>query len=201
MERSGSDAMTRDMQTIVGAKRRFARHREPASPAKADTPLAQRQAGSPTLSRCRREGSSSPELLQWTVHLAWADGKRAAAGALAVLSASILVGLAFRSASLGLASAILLLLSTAEFFFPVRYCLTAEAATSECLLSRRAIKWTSMRAAWEDGNGLKLTPLRPFSRLEPFRGIYLRIPGGPDSDLGKAVAEFVRRRASERPEA
>lgn len=172
------------MQTIVGAKRRVGRHRE-------------QQRCSPTLSRCTQEGSSPPELLQWTVHLARADGRRAAACALAVLSASVLVGLAFRSASLGLASAVLLVLSTAEFFLPVHYRLTAEGATSECLLSRRAIKWTSLRAAWGDGNGLKLTPLRQSSRLEAFRGIYLRIPGGLDSDLGRAVLEYVRRHLDE----
>jgi hypothetical protein len=177
--------MTRDMQTIVGAKRRFARHRE-------------QQRCSPALSGRSQQGSPpAGGLLQWTVHLARADGRRAAACALAVLSASILVGLAFRSASLGLASAVLLVLSTAEFFLPVHYRLTPEAATSECLLSRRAVKWTSLRAAWEDGNGLKLTPLRLSSRLEPFRGIYLRVPGGLDSDLGRAVLEYARRHLEE----
>jgi hypothetical protein len=107
-----------------------------------------------------------------------------------------LAALAWESALLGLATAILLLLSTAEFFLPVHYCLTPDAASSKSLLCRRTVQWASVRAAWADGHGLKLTPLSPSSRLEPFRGIYLRVPGGLGSDLGQAVVEYVRRSAS-----
>ncbi len=88
----------------------------------------------------------------------------------------------------GLFAAALLAAAIGDYLFPVRHELRLRTATVSCLFSRQEIAWERVRTVWMSEDGIKLSPLRRRSRLEAFRGVFLRF--GAERD---AVLETVRR--------
>lgn len=84
-------------------------------------------------------------------------------------------------------TAVLMIASSAEFIFPTRYTLTRESAVCRTLLKQSEIKWADVRRCYVDDMGVKLSPLDRQSRLEAFRGVYLRFA---DNEAG--VIEAVK---------
>lgn len=137
-------------------------------------------------------GPSPQALLEWRVWLvARRPGK--AIGALAImLAASCLIAMGTATVVLGLAALVLLLLATREFFLPVRYRLREEGAYAEWFMSSYFISWGKVKRYDLSGEGLKLSPFGRSSRLEPFRGVYLRF-----ADNCEEVVEMVKVLAKE----
>jgi len=115
-------------------------------------------------------------LLEWTVHAARLDPGKTARAAVALFAAGILVGLVWGSVTSGAVAFALLFLSASEYLLPVRFSLTSEGVSSRSLTTHRRILWQNVRRALSDHDGIKVSPLRRPSRLEPFRGVYLRLP-------------------------
>lgn len=130
--------------------------------------------------------------MQWRVwSLARQPGK--AIGALAIMAGgSFLIALGTATVVLGLAALVLLLLATREFFLPIRYRLTEEGAYAEGFMSSYFISWGKVKRCDLSGEGLKLSPFGRSSRLESFRGVYLRF-----ADNCEEVVEMVKVLAEE----
>jgi hypothetical protein len=92
----------------------------------------------------------------------------------------------------GLLAAGLVAASISDYLFPVRYELRRSGASAVCLFSRQEISWERVRTVWLAEDGVKLSPLARRSRLEAFRGVFLRF--GSDRE---AVLEAVRRLRAE----
>lgn len=76
-----------------------------------------------------------------------------------------------------LAAAILCIVaftSVEELFFPMRYRLTETEATARCLTRFKRMPWTAVNKCYVDRNGIKLSPFDRQTKLETFRGIFLR---------------------------
>lgn len=117
--------------------------------------------------------------MRWTVHLARRQPLRAGL-CLAVVGASAAVGY-WALGGLGAAVVIVALLgSLADFLFPVTCTLTRGGASCRMLLKGSEIGWENVRRVYLDDLGIKLSPLRRVSRLEAFRGVYLRFDGNRD---------------------
>lgn len=107
---------------------------------------------------------------------------------LLMVVAATAAGLALAGPYVAAAAAVALLLSLADFLFPVRYVVTAEGASSRALVKGAEIKWADVKRCYVDEFGVKLTPLDRVSRLEAFRGVYLRFGGNEDEVIAAVKA-------------
>jgi len=112
--------------------------------------------------------------LQWTVHLLRQQPQKAWGAAGVMVLAAVLVGVAFRSAGMGLLALVLLWLATRDYWLPVRYTVSEKGAAVRYLGAAFDIPWERVKYVTVGADGGKLSPLAPRSRLEPFRGVYLR---------------------------
>ena len=123
--------------------------------------------------------------LDWTAHPlrdepAW---KSAALGA-AVVGFSGLAAASLGGAVYGLISLVVLAASTARYLLPTRYVLDdREAAWRQLTWHRRS--WSAFRRVDRHADGIFLSPFRRPSRLDPFRGVFLRF--GPGVDAAEVV--------------
>lgn len=131
----------------------------------------------------------APDELVWTVHLAAEQPRKAAAAAFVCAS---VVGAATAVPGLPLlpfAAAFALLHALGDFFLPVTYRIGPSGAGARHLLRSEFISWDRVRHAYRTREGLKLGPLPHSHRLEPFRGVFLRVTEANAS----AAADLVRR--------
>jgi hypothetical protein len=124
-------------------------------------------------------------ILSWTVHLARKQPRKLALifpiFLLTLFWAYYLVGVfGIAVAFLGLTAAL------ADFLFPVHYEITTQRATCRRLLGITEIRWGNVKRCYLDDLGVKLSPLPRLSRLEAYRGVFLRFDGN-DSEVIEAV--------------
>ena len=132
----------------------------------------------------RAEPDDNP-ILTWSVHLAREHPAKLVCSLLVAAGAAMagywvigpLGSVAVASAMLG---------SLAEFVFPVVYRITPEGASARTLIKVSEIRWENVRRCYVDAGGVKLSPLDRATRLEAFRGVYLRF-GNNDDSVIKAV--------------
>ena len=79
-----------------------------------------------------------------------------------------------------LAALVLVTGSLTEFLFPVKYALSINGATSRALFKTTHIPWSRVKRCYLDDFGVKLSTLETPSRLEAYRGLYLRFGDNKD---------------------
>ena len=104
------------------------------------------------------------------------------------------VGVSFGSAGWAVFAAGVLGISLARYFFPTEYRLDAEGVRVRFLGQVRARRWAEVRGVYPHGDGVHLSPFASPSRLDPFRGIYVRFAGNREAVL-EVVGAHVRRAA------
>ena len=128
--------------------------------------------------------------LSWSVRLSdGAPGKLVGIWA-AALAAGVAGWMLFDNLWFALIGFAIILAATAEFWLGVRYRLDANGASSRCGLSVNSVAWQDVRRATVNGNTIRLTPLAEAGRLDPFRGVVLRVGG----EMHAQVVEEIRRR-------
>ncbi len=129
--------------------------------------------------------------LSWVVHpLRQESPLKSLALVAAIAAFSVVAAVSLESAVYGIVSLIVLTLSMARYFLPTRYAVD-EAGVSSGLVSHAPRPWRDFARADVRPGGMLLSPfLRP-SRLDSYRGVYLRF--APDTD-GPAVAELAQAR-------
>ncbi len=129
-----------------------------------------------------KSASSTAEdriILSWTVHLARSQPTRAIAS-IAFICVATAIGFALAGALVAGIAAVALIASLSDFLFPVRYIITCEKASSKMIGRGSEIKWADVKRCYLDDCGVKLSPLDRISRLEAFRGVYLRFADNKD---------------------
>jgi hypothetical protein len=133
--------------------------------------------------------------LEWTVQL----GKQLAQKRIPVAIAG-LVAAGFGTVFIGVFGALLglavVFVSTAELWMPMRFKLTSEEASARVGLSVTAIRWENVKRVLETDQGVTLSPLEKSSRLDAFRGVYLRFSSNRSEVLAK-IAELTERNGSD----
>lgn len=84
-------------------------------------------------------------------------------------------------------SVVIMLVSLSSFFLPTRYELNQEKVKIRFFLTMREREWRAFRSFYVDKNGVLLSPFAKPSRLENFRGVYVRFNQNKDQ-----VVEFVK---------
>ena len=97
----------------------------------------------------------------------------------------------FQSAFVTLLSAIFVIGSLYRYFVPFRYELHDHQLVVTAPLYRLTRSWDSFRSFYVDNNGVLLSPFAKPSRLENFRGVYVRF-GANRSE----VLDFIENKIS-----
>ena len=70
------------------------------------------------------------------------------------------------------------------FYFPTRYYLYDDRLVVKTLTNRITKEWKQYRTFYPDKNGVLISPFVRPSRLENFRGLYIKFEGNRDEVLG-----------------
>jgi hypothetical protein len=84
-------------------------------------------------------------------------------------------------------SVVIMLASLSSFFVPTRYELDQEKVSIHYVLGKKEKPWSAFRSFYVDKNGVLLSPFPRPSRLENFRGVYIRFDRNKDR-----VVDFVK---------
>ncbi len=84
-------------------------------------------------------------------------------------------------------SVVIMLGSLSSFFLPTKYELNEDQVRIRFFFTIREKKWGMFRSYYVDKNGILLSPFERPSRLENFRGLYIRF--NQNKDL---VVDFVK---------
>jgi len=132
--------------------------------------------------------ASSEPILTWKVHIL-----RESPGKMLLIAPVVFGGLlascvVFQSLLFVGIGLLLFMSALAEFLFPISFEINRHGASARTLLGRTYIEWDRVKKYYLDDRGIKLSPLGRPSRLEAYRGVYLRFGRNRDE-----VIEAVRR--------
>ena len=142
----------------------------------------------------RRSGAATGDdparvLYAWRSHPVRAGGRRLniAVAALILIPTGLWV---MYGAFFGLLALAILTGSLFPYFLPTDYVLYVGGLESVFLGVHRRFTWSQFRSYYPDKNGVLLSPFARPSRLENFRGVYLRFNGQP-SRVMAVISERV----------
>ena len=115
-----------------------------------------------------------PTTLSWTVHPLVENRRKSVL--LVLFLALLLFGIywGFQSVSVALLSAIFLLGSLYKYFLPFHHQCEADKLIITSCCYRLERSWETFRSFYVDANGVLLSPFVRPTRLENFRGVYVR---------------------------
>ena len=108
----------------------------------------------------------------------------------------VAVGYIYREAVWVLLAVILLLGAVAPFFVITRYRLDEEGVSMKRYVTTMKKRWEELRSYYPDKNGVLVSPFAKPSRLENFRGVYLRFGGNREKVLA-ALEQNIGQRKKE----
>ncbi len=115
--------------------------------------------------------------------------KRVIVGLAAILAAG--AGYFFIRGPLGiLVGGGVMIASLGELFFPLKYRLDESGASVRCGFSTTAIRWENVKRLITMPDGVKLSPLEKSSRLDAFRGVYVRFSGN-EAEVLATIAKLT----------
>ena len=122
-------------------------------------------------------------LLEWSAWPAREKPLFALGLVLFLLAIWVAVGYIYREAVWVLLAVILLLGAVAPFFVITRYRLDEEGVSMKRYVTTMKKRWEELRSYYPDNNGVLVSPFAKPSRLENFRGVYLRFGGNREKVL------------------
>ena len=129
-----------------------------------------------------------PTTLSWTVHPVVENWRKTLL--LGVFLALLLFGIywGFQSIYVALISGIFLIGSLYKYFLPFHHQCEADRLIITSCCYRLERSWETFRSFYVDANGVLLSPFAHPTRLENFRGIYVRF----GKHTPEAVVDFIR---------
>ncbi len=91
-----------------------------------------------------------------------------------------------------LISFVFILSSLSSYFMKTNYTLTEESIEIRSFLSHLKKEWKYYRSYYEDKNGIFLSPFVKHSRLENFRGVYLRFGNGDRDKIRNIISSHIK---------
>ena len=137
--------------------------------------------------------SSNATGVQWTVHPIKRDWKVSAGVVSFLMILCAAIYFSFNSVTFLLISAVILVSSLVPFFFPTTYILRDDCIMVRSLLRGFSRQWDFFKSYYPGKNGVLLSPFSSPSRLENFRGVYIRF-----SRNRTEVVDFIREKMKER---
>lgn len=127
--------------------------------------------------------------LEWTVHPLKANWK-VSIGLIAFLIAiNTAVYFSFDSLTFLFLSIVFLFGSLSSFFLPTTYILNNEGITVKSVFRKSTRNWSYFKSYYSERKGVFLSPFPQPSRLENFRGLFIRF-----NNNKAEVVEFIKQR-------
>ena len=126
-------------------------------------------------------------MLIWVVHPVFDNWKRSAVLVAFLIMLIAAVYFASQSIYLTLLSVFFLAGALYKYFVPFRYHVDNQKVTIQSFFYRFEQDWTNFRSFYVDQNGILLSPFARPSRLENFRGVYIRFGNNKG-----AVIDFIK---------
>lgn len=139
-----------------------------------------------------QDASDDGMILTWKVHLLRDNPKKLLLVIPIFMLTMIICYATFHSFFYMAVAALLFIIALNDYLFPVRYEITEHAAASFAVFAKSRIEWGSVRKYYIDDTGIKLSPFENQTRLEAYRGVYLRFGSHKDE-----VTAAVRRMRDE----
>ena len=119
-------------------------------------------------------GETRVNEIAWTVHPFVENWKRSALLGLFLISILAIIYFSFKSVIFLLLSASLLVGPLYKYFLPFHYCCGMNDLVVTACCYRQERPWSDFRSFYVDKNGVLLSPFAKPTRLENFRGVYVR---------------------------
>jgi len=130
---------------------------------------------------------SDEAVLKWSIHPVKRSIKISIFVIFFLLVVWFLVYLTTFSLFLTIVSVVIMLGSLSPFFLPTYYELNNEKIKVKFFFNTKEKEWDMFRSFYVDKNGVLLSPFEKPSRLENFRGLYVRFNQNKDE-----VVDFVK---------
>ena len=127
--------------------------------------------------------------MQWTVHLIKRNWKVSAGVVLFLIILCTAIYFSFNSATFLFLSVAILIISLSPFFLPTTYTFQDDCIIVKSLLRKSSRQWNSFKSYYPDRNGVLLSPFPSPTRLENFRGVYIRFENNRSE-----VVEFIQKK-------
>ena len=126
-------------------------------------------------------------ILRWSTHPVKRSAKISILVILLLFVIWLLVYLTTFSPLLTVLSVVIMLGSLSPFFLPTYYELDEKKVRVKFFFNTKEKEWTTFRSFYVDKNGVLLSPFERPSRLENFRGLYVRFHQNKEE-----VVDFVK---------
>ena len=136
------------------------------------------------------EKKDVPEI-EWAVHLLKENVLKSTLLILFLILICIAVYLAFQIPFYAFLSVVILFGSLNTFFLPVKYSLYPDKVMIYFPFSKRSKPWTDFKSYYIDKRGILLSPFPNPSRLENYRGIYIRF-GNNKAEVVGFIKQKIR---------
>jgi hypothetical protein len=125
-------------------------------------------------SRMPDQSTVESKELTWSVHLAALEPRKVAVIVVAAVFAGFMAHWLLGNIFFTIFGGGMVLASTSEFLLPSHYKVSEQGASSRWGVNVTSIRWEDVKRIRADEKGMKLSPFAENSRLEAFRGVYLR---------------------------
>lgn len=125
----------------------------------------------------------STPALSWTVHPVVENPKKSVLLLLFLTIVLSIIYVSFKSIVLLFLSACLLIGPLYKYFLPYNYQCELDILTVSTCCSNTNRSWDTFRSSYVDKSGILLSPFSKPTRLENFRGIYVRFGKHPPEDI------------------
>ncbi len=125
-------------------------------------------------------------ILRWRVHLAKEQPQKLAVVLGAVAATGVLALGWYGSLLPAALMAFALFGALSDFLLPMNYTFTSTHVSASTAIGKRLMAWKDVRNVYADDQGVKLSPLARHSRLEAYRGVYVRF-GDKRAEVLEAV--------------
>ncbi len=132
--------------------------------------------------------------VRWRSHPLVDDYPRSLALVAIVIAVCVGVWISFDSLVLAALSAAVLVGSLARYFAPTHYELNDAGISVRFLGHVRRVAWGDVRRHWVAREGVELSPFARPSRLESFRGTFLRFAGNRDEVVSFVESQMAAHR-------
>ena len=141
-------------------------------------------------------GRTQAEELSWRVHPLVENWIRS--GVLLLFFSLILITIYFSFKSIGftLLSALLLVVPLYKYFLPFHYHCGISSLVVKTCCHKVERPWSAFHSHYVDRNGVLLSPFTLPTRLENFRGVYVRFGKHPPEE----IVDFIRNKLNTEPQ-
>lgn len=130
--------------------------------------------------------------INWRVHPFVENWKKTVLLMLFLFSLLTIIYVGYKSIPVLLFSALLLIAPLYKYFLPFNYhCRTDNLIVTTCCYKLER-PWSTYRSYYVDKNGILLSPFTKPSRLENFRGIYIRFGKHSSEKIVKFIQSKIR---------